>query len=168
MNFICYNASWTVLVLLIMRRIEKYLLSNVSANPWTSQNGFPSFHPCCRDAVKFTGTPNTAMMSSAKIIFINRVVNWSWSLKGVRNICLEIRSDNVVRILLELNYHWFWKSYRRVLHINIDYDKIAKNSKTRGKSEHHCQCCPRPNWQIRTCAEVSILWNIDKFKLFNS
>ena len=58
------------------------------------------------------------------------------------------------------------KSYRRVLHINKDYDKITTNSKTRGESEHNWQCCPCPNWQIWTCAEISFFWNIDNFKFF--
>ena len=59
------------------------------------------------------------------------------------------------------------KSYRRVLYINKDYDKIATNSKARGKSEHNWQCCPCPNWQIWTCAEISVFWNIDNFNVFH-
>ena len=56
-----------------------YLLSNVRKNPWAWHNVSPSFHPCWIAAVKFTGIPNSAMISSANIIFINSVVNSSCS-----------------------------------------------------------------------------------------
>ena len=66
-------------------QLNCYLLSNVRKNPWAWHNVSPSFHPCWIAAVKFTGTPNSAMISSANIIFINSVVNSSCSCNDLVN-----------------------------------------------------------------------------------
>ena len=52
-----------------------YMPRRVRRKPVTRQNSAPSFQPSCREAMKSTGTPNTDMISSEKVMFINSKLN---------------------------------------------------------------------------------------------